>query len=75
VSLPAAHGMAMTEAWLVPRGGGPTFSSGTSARGAFLALVCGLGLGIPFLLAAALFQRTMNVLAFFKRNACLAEQP
>jgi cytochrome c-type biogenesis protein len=46
-----------------------SFASGTAARGAFLAFIYGLGLGIPFLIVAALFQRTMNVLAFFKRNA------
>ena len=43
--------------------------SGTAARGAFLAFVYGLGLGIPFLIVAALFQRTVGVLAFFRRNA------
>jgi cytochrome c-type biogenesis protein len=43
--------------------------SGTAARGAFLAFVYGLGLGIPFLIVAALFQRTVVVLGFFKRNA------
>jgi cytochrome c-type biogenesis protein len=48
-----------------------SFSTGTAARGAFLALVYGLGLGIPFLVVAALFQRTMSVLAFFRRNARL----
>jgi cytochrome c-type biogenesis protein len=48
-----------------------SFSTGTAPRGAFLAFVYGLGLGIPFLIVAALFQRTMNVLAFFKRNARL----
>jgi cytochrome c-type biogenesis protein len=48
-----------------------SFSTGTAARGAFLAFVYGLGLGIPFLIVAALFQRTMRVLAFFKRNARL----
>jgi cytochrome c-type biogenesis protein len=48
-----------------------SFSTGTAARGAFLALIYGLGLGIPFLIVAALFQRTMNLLAFFKRNARL----
>jgi cytochrome c-type biogenesis protein len=48
-----------------------SFASGTAARGAFLALIYGLGLGIPFLIVAALFQRTTNVLAFFKRNARL----
>jgi cytochrome c-type biogenesis protein len=48
-----------------------SFSTGTAARGAFLAFVYGLGLGIPFLIVAALFQRTMNVLAFFRRHARL----
>jgi cytochrome c-type biogenesis protein len=48
-----------------------SFSAGTAARGAFLAFIYGLGLGIPFLVVAALFQRTMNVLAFFRRNARL----
>jgi cytochrome c-type biogenesis protein len=43
--------------------------SGTAARGAFLAFVYGLGLGIPFLIVAALLQRTVEVLGFFKRNA------
>jgi len=44
-------------------------SSGTAARGAFLAFVYGLGLGIPFLIVALAFQRLVNVLSFFKRNA------
>ncbi len=48
-----------------------SFSTGTAPRGAFLGFIYGLGLGIPFLIVAALFQRTMNVLAFFKRNARL----
>jgi cytochrome c-type biogenesis protein len=48
-----------------------SFSAGTASRGAFLAFIYGLGLGIPFLIVAALFQRTMNVLAFFRRNARL----
>ena len=43
--------------------------SGTAARGAFLAFIYGLGLGIPFLIVAALLQRAMGVLGFFKRNA------
>jgi cytochrome c-type biogenesis protein len=44
-------------------------SSGTAARGAFLAFVYGLGLGIPFLIVAVAFQRVVGVLDFFKRNA------
>jgi cytochrome c-type biogenesis protein len=44
-------------------------SSGTAARGAFLAFIYGLGLGIPFLIVAAAFQRMVNVLGFFRRNA------
>jgi cytochrome c-type biogenesis protein len=56
---------------------GPTLSavmalstvSGTAARGAFLAFVYGLGLGIPFLLVSVAFTRAMRVLAFFRRNA------
>ena len=43
--------------------------SGTAARGAFLCFIYGLGLGIPFLIVAALFQRAVGVLGFFKRNA------
>jgi cytochrome c-type biogenesis protein len=43
--------------------------SGTAARGAFLAFVYGLGLGIPFLLVSVAFQRMMSVLGFFRRNA------
>jgi cytochrome c-type biogenesis protein len=45
--------------------------SGTAARGAFLAFVYGLGLGIPFLIVAVAFQRLVGVLNFFKRNARL----
>ena len=43
--------------------------SGTAARGAFLAFIYGLGLGIPFLIVAVAFQRFVGVLNFFKRNA------
>lgn len=46
-----------------------SFSSGTASRGAFLAFTYGLGFGIPFLIAASVFQRTMRSLTFFKRNA------
>ena len=46
-----------------------SLTSGTAARGAFLAFIYCLGLGIPFLIVAAIFQRTVSVLGFFKRNA------
>jgi cytochrome c-type biogenesis protein len=46
-----------------------SLQSGTAARGAFLAFVYGLGLGIPFLIVALAFQRLVNVLSFFRRNA------
>jgi cytochrome c-type biogenesis protein len=49
-------------------------STGTAPRGAFLAFVYGLGLGIPFLLVALAFQRTMNVLSFARRNARLVSR-
>jgi cytochrome c-type biogenesis protein len=49
-------------------------SSGTAARGAFLAFIYGLGLGIPFLIVAVAFQRTVNVLGFFRRNARLVSR-
>lgn len=50
---------------------GLLFSTGTAARSAFLALVYGLGLGIPFLVVAVLFERTLSVTEFFKRHARL----
>jgi cytochrome c-type biogenesis protein len=46
-----------------------SLQSGTAARGAFLAFIYGLGLGIPFLIVALAFSRMVNVLSFFKRNA------
>jgi cytochrome c-type biogenesis protein len=46
-------------------------STGTASRGAFLAVIYALGLGVPFLIAAALFQRTARVLAFFRRHGPL----
>jgi cytochrome c-type biogenesis protein len=46
-----------------------SLQSGTAARGAFLAFVYGLGLGIPFLIVAVAFQRLVSVLSFVKRNA------
>jgi cytochrome c-type biogenesis protein len=44
-------------------------ASGTAGRGALLAFIYGIGLGIPFLIVATAFQRVMNVLGFFRRNA------
>ena len=49
-------------------------SSGTAARGAFLAFVYGLGLGVPFLIVAVAFQRAVTVLGFFRRNARLVSR-
>jgi cytochrome c-type biogenesis protein len=46
-----------------------SLQSGTAARGAFLCFIFGLGLGVPFLIVAAIFQRMVGVLGFFKRNA------
>jgi len=46
-----------------------SLQSGTAARGAFLCFIYGLGLGIPFLIVALIFQRMVGVLGFFKRNA------
>jgi cytochrome c-type biogenesis protein len=46
-------------------------SSGTVARGALLAFVYALGLGIPFLLVSFGFQVAMRGIAFFRRRARL----
>jgi cytochrome c-type biogenesis protein len=51
-----------------------SYQSGTAARGAFLAFIYGLGLGIPFLVVALAFQRMVSVLSFFKRNARTVSQ-
>jgi cytochrome c-type biogenesis protein len=58
---------------------GPTLSAvmalstytGTAARGALLAFVYGLGLGIPFILVSFGAQRVMKVFAFARRHARL----
>jgi cytochrome c-type biogenesis protein len=50
---------------------GLALSTGTAARGAVLAFVYALGLGIPFLLVALGFQRAMRAFAFFRRHAHL----
>jgi cytochrome c-type biogenesis protein len=47
------------------------YTSGTAARGAFLAFIYCLGLGIPFLVVALAFQRGMSVFAFARRHARL----
>jgi cytochrome c-type biogenesis protein len=46
-------------------------TSGTAGRGAFLAFVYGLGLGIPFLIVSMAFQRSMRVFAYARRHARL----
>jgi len=46
-------------------------ASGTVARGALLAFVYALGLGVPFLLVSFGFQAAMRAFAFFRRHARL----
>jgi cytochrome c-type biogenesis protein len=46
-------------------------TTGSAGRGAFLAFVYGLGIGIPFLFVALAFQRGMNVFSFARRHARL----
>src|SRR5216683_1834468 len=46
-------------------------TSGSAGRGAFLAFVYGLGIGIPFLIVAALFQRGLRLFSFARRHAAL----
>ena len=46
-------------------------STGTEARGAMLAFVYALGLGVPFLLVSFGFQVAMRAFAFFRRRARL----
>ena len=48
-----------------------SFSSGTAVRGAVLAFIYGLGLGIPFLIMAFAFQRGMTAFQFARRHARL----
>ncbi len=47
------------------------YTSGTATRGAFLAFVYCLGLGIPFLVVATAFQRGMRAFEFARRHARL----
>jgi len=50
---------------------GLALTSGTAARGALLMFVYGLGLGIPFLIVAMLFQHGMTAFGFARRHARL----
>jgi cytochrome c-type biogenesis protein len=47
------------------------FTSGTATRGAALAFIYGLGLGIPFIIVALAFQRGMTAFQFARRHAQL----
>jgi cytochrome c-type biogenesis protein len=44
-------------------------TTGTAGRGAFLLFIYGLGLGVPFLIVAALFQRGMKGFSFARNHA------
>jgi cytochrome c-type biogenesis protein len=44
-------------------------TTGTAGRGAFLAFVYGLGLGVPFLIVSMAFQRSMQVFSYVRRHA------
>jgi len=46
-------------------------TSGTAGRGALLAFVYGLGIGIPFLIVAFAVQRGMRIFGFARRHARL----
>src|SRR5216684_1749555 len=46
-------------------------TTGSAGRGAFLAFVYGLGIGIPFLIVALALQRGMRVFGFARRHAPL----
>jgi cytochrome c-type biogenesis protein len=46
-------------------------TSGSAARGAFLAFVYGLGIGIPFLFVSLAFQKGMRAFSFARRRAAL----
>jgi cytochrome c-type biogenesis protein len=50
---------------------GLAMTSGTAVRGAVLMFVYGLGLGIPFMIVALLFQRGMTGFGFARRHAQL----
>jgi cytochrome c-type biogenesis protein len=46
-------------------------TTGTASRGAFLAFIYGLGLGVPFLIVSVFFQRSMRVFRYARRHARL----
>ncbi len=46
-------------------------TTGSAGRGAFLAFVYGLGIGIPFLFVSLVFQQGMRVFGFARRRAAL----
>jgi cytochrome c-type biogenesis protein len=46
-------------------------TTGSAARGSFLAFVYGLGIGIPFLFVSLAFQRGMQAFSFARRHAAL----
>jgi len=48
-----------------------TLTTGTAARGAILAFVYGLGVGIPFLVVAFAVERGMSLFSFARRHAGL----
>src|SRR6266571_4277860 len=48
-----------------------TLTTGTAARGAILAFVYGLGVGIPFLIVAFAVERGMSLFGFARRHAAL----
>jgi cytochrome c-type biogenesis protein len=45
------------------------FNAGTATRGAFLAFIYCLGLGVPFLVVSVAFQRGMRAFGFARRHA------
>jgi cytochrome c-type biogenesis protein len=46
-------------------------TTGSASRGAFLAFVYGLGIGIPFLFVSLAVHRGMRVFGFARRHAAL----
>ena len=45
-----------------------TYADATAARGALLSLVYALGLGIPFVVAALAYRRSLGALAWVRRH-------